>query len=229
MKTKREKWVKRVVKRKRKAFNVVWCVVCMGGRKETFVGIVLVLVMMNGCSVFLAREDSVPEQVEEKVVLVPGVSEEVGKENSSADVPKMVGPFANQTAPDFVIKLVDGNVVSSEVLEKKGVVLYSFATYCLDCLKELDDLKKVYPLYRNKVEFVGMSVDGGESAEDLMKFVRGRLYSFDVAVADKQVMVAFQVTSPGMKVGVGKDGIIKAREDVVFDQNDWKDLFKSVA
>ena len=51
-----------------------------------------------------------------------------------------------------------------EVLEAKGKVLVDFfATWCGPCMQEMPEMNKIYPDYKDKIEFFAVSIDDSRS------------------------------------------------------------------
>jgi thiol-disulfide isomerase/thioredoxin len=71
------------------------------------------------------------------------------------------------TAPEFDLAKVDGSgSVKSAELRGKVVVVDFWATWCVDCIKEIPALSKMYERFRDKgVEFLGVTVDSGTADE----------------------------------------------------------------
>lgn len=62
-------------------------------------------------------------------------------------------------APDFTLNDPDGNTHKLSSLRGKYVVLDFWASWCPDCRKDMPEMKRLYKLYGEKVQFVGVSFD----------------------------------------------------------------------
>ena len=85
-------------------------------------------------------------------------------------------------APNFELKNLDGKKVELKQLLEKGPVLISFwATWCKPCIKELNQLQKVYKKYNEKgFEILAIDVDGPRSISKVRSKVKGLKWEFPV-------------------------------------------------
>lgn len=86
------------------------------------------------------------------------------------------------TAPNFVAKNLDGKKVElKEVLGEGPILLNFWATWCKPCIKELNQLKKVYKKYKEKgFEILAIDVDGPRSRSKVKPMVKGLKWEFPV-------------------------------------------------
>lgn len=74
-------------------------------------------------------------------------------------------------APDFTIKLQDGNTKKLSDLKGKVVWVNFFATWCPPCRKELPHLEKeVYKKFKNRNDFEVLVIGREHSWEEVIKF-----------------------------------------------------------
>jgi len=85
-------------------------------------------------------------------------------------------------APNFSAPNLDGERVELKTLLKQGPVLISFwATHCKPCIKELNQLQKFYPDYKEKgFEILAVDVDGPRSVSRVKSKVKGLKWKFPV-------------------------------------------------
>ena len=85
-------------------------------------------------------------------------------------------------APNFELKNLDGKKVELKQLLEQGPVLISFwATWCKPCIKELNQLQKVYKKYNEKgFEILAIDVDGPRSISKVRSKVKGLKWEFPV-------------------------------------------------
>ncbi|MBM7094710.1 MULTISPECIES: thiol-disulfide oxidoreductase ResA [Alteribacter] len=77
---------------------------------------------------------------------------------------------AGDTAPDFALEDMDGNLVHLDELKGKGVYLTFWATYCTYCRDKMEYLKEYHEEYKEKgVEVVALNVD--ESTVQVQRFL----------------------------------------------------------
>jgi cytochrome c biogenesis protein CcmG/thiol:disulfide interchange protein DsbE len=86
------------------------------------------------------------------------------------------------TAPNFAAKNLDGKKVELKELLGDGPVLISFwATWCKPCIKELNQLQKVYKKHKKKgFEILAIDVDGPRSRSKVKPMVKGLKWDFPV-------------------------------------------------
>jgi cytochrome c biogenesis protein CcmG/thiol:disulfide interchange protein DsbE len=85
-------------------------------------------------------------------------------------------------APNFVAENLDGKKVELKELLGEGPVLISFwATWCKPCIKELNELQKVYEKYKEKdFEILAIDVDGPRSISKVKPMVKGLKWEFPI-------------------------------------------------
>ena len=97
------------------------------------------------------------------------------------------GQVIGKTAPDFVLKTLDGKTLKLSDLRGKAVVLNFWATWCPPCKVELPwfvDLQKQYG--SQGLQIVGISEDEGGN-EKVAAFVKEMGVNYTVAVDDNSV------------------------------------------
>ena len=85
-------------------------------------------------------------------------------------------------APNFSAPDLEGEKVELKTLLQEGPVLISFwATHCKPCIKELNQLLKLYPDYKEKgFEILAIDVDGPRSVSRVKSKVKGLKWKFPV-------------------------------------------------
>ncbi len=116
------------------------------------------------------------------------------------------------TAPDFALKNLDGEDMELKELLKQGPVLISFwATWCKPCIKELNQLQKVYKKYKAKgFELLAIDVDGPRSISKVKPKVKGLKWEFPVLWdKSKKVYRKYHVLGIPHTVLIDKSGEIR--------------------
>lgn len=64
-------------------------------------------------------------------------------------------------SPDFNLPTLDGKQISLSELSDKTIVMNFWASYCLPCLKKIQEMKTTYPKYAkdSSVQFISISLD----------------------------------------------------------------------
>ncbi len=85
---------------------------------------------------------------------------------------------ASQTAPDFSFAYLDGTKASLTQLRGKPVFLNFWATWCPPCVGEMPHFNAVYPRYKDKINFLAVSLD--DNMQEAAAFIQQQGYSFPV-------------------------------------------------
>lgn len=83
---------------------------------------------------------------------------------------------AAQAAPDFSFTYLDGTKSNLSELRGKPVFLNFWATWCPPCVGEMPHFNSVYPRYKDKINFLAISLD--DSMQEANAFMQQKGYSF---------------------------------------------------
>lgn len=83
---------------------------------------------------------------------------------------------ASQAAPDFSFTYLDGTKSSLSELRGKPVFLNFWATWCPPCVGEMPHFNSVYPRYKDKINFLAISLD--DSMQEASAFMQQKGYNF---------------------------------------------------
>lgn len=135
------------------------------------------------------------------------------------------------TAPDFTIKTVDGKTVSLQQLASgKPTLLYFFATWCSFCKEDLAVADKVYPEYKDRVNFLAIDLDPKESVAAIAAYKRNGGHEFiDFAPADTKVLQDYGITSTTTKVAIDRNRLILWRGSGEVDEKTWRVILGGLA
>ncbi len=135
-----------------------------------------------------------------------------GDSGSSTGTTASSGP---KIAPDFSVKSLNGDTISSSSFSGKGLVVNFAASWCGPCELEAPVLAKVYEKYKDRVNFLELAVKDQE--EDQRAFAQKHGITFPIGLdPDGKVLYNFQkagkVNMSGIPTTffVDKDGIITA-------------------
>lgn len=82
----------------------------------------------------------------------------------------------SQAAPDFSFTYLDGTKSRLSELRGKPVFLNFWATWCPPCVGEMPHFNAVYPRYKDKINFLAISLD--DSMQEANAFMQQKGYSF---------------------------------------------------
>ena len=104
-----------------------------------------------------------------------------------------------RTLEDFSVATIDGGTFSlSEALrEKRAVLINLWASWCGPCGMEFPMMQQVYEQYRDRVEYIALSVEAGDSAAALKAYAGARGLTFPIG-SDKTVGLAGQFAYVGI-------------------------------
>lgn len=109
-------------------------------------------------------------------------------DNSPSAVTTASAQTVSHKAPDFKFTLLDGTKTSLAQLQGKPVFLNFWATWCPPCVGEMPHFEKLYPKYKDKINFVAISLD--DSKADADAFIQQKSFTFPVGFANNQEIAA---------------------------------------
>ncbi|HTY07853.1 MAG TPA: TlpA disulfide reductase family protein [Candidatus Edwardsbacteria bacterium] len=112
-------------------------------------------------------------------------------------------------AVDFKLPLVGGGTAELSALRAQSPVVVCFwATWCHPCQDELVYVQRLYAVYADSgIGFVGVSIDDAKSSAKIKSLLKGRKYTFPVALdAEQQAYAAFGLSDVPATFIIGQDG-----------------------
>jgi peroxiredoxin len=93
--------------------------------------------------------------------------------------------------PNMYIKTIDGKSINTKLTyNKKGLTVYSFwATWCVPCINELDDIHKEIEKWENaNVKIVAISTDDSRTKRRVRPMVNGKKWNFEILLDENQAL-----------------------------------------
>ena len=115
----------------------------------------------------------------------------------------------NRAAPPWQVTLPDGQVVTSDALRGKVVLVNFWATWCPYCRKEKPVIEAFWKDYQDKnFEVLSISID--DSPEKIAAWMQDKGYAFTAAPTNASVVAAFgSVASVPTSFIIDADGHIR--------------------
>jgi peroxiredoxin len=125
---------------------------------------------------------------------------------------RKVGLEPGDLAPDFSLPTIDGTVVSlSSFRGRKPVLLNLWTVSCPYCHAELEELKKGYEDYKDRLEVLSVCVDSWYPAAYIKQLVAGKGLQFTVLLDQNSAVArSYRVTSVPANYLIDDRGVILA-------------------
>jgi peroxiredoxin len=125
---------------------------------------------------------------------------------------------------------LNGKKIELNTLLEDGPVLISFwATHCKPCIKELNQLQKLYPKYKKKgFEILAVDVDGPRSVSRVKSKVKGLKWGFPVPLdTNKDIYRKYHVLGIPHTVLIDRGGNVRYTH-TTYRSGDEKIIWKKV-
>lgn len=132
-------------------------------------------------------------------------------------------------APLFEVTTIDGEKISLEqsLADNKPMMIYFTASWCPMCAKNWPAISQVYPEYKDRVNFVAISIDPTDDKEVMTKLAEEKDLDFTLVKGTPQVMIDFGVNSQATTIGVNKEGYVEFQKDnTVLSAEEYRELFE---
>ena len=93
--------------------------------------------------------------------------------------------------PNMYIKTIEGQSINTKsTYNKKGLTVYSFwATWCVPCINELDDIHKEIEKWDDaNVKIVAISTDDSRTKRRVRPMVNGKKWNFEILLDENQAL-----------------------------------------
>lgn len=132
-----------------------------------------------------------------------------------------------QQAPDFTVTTITGETHTMQAYRESGrpTLVYFTASWCPVCAKNWPAINEVYPEYKDKVNFLSISIDPTDTAEVMSKLAEDKGLTYPIVPGNPDIMVAFGVKSQATTVGVDAQGnIVFVKEKQALSADEYRDL-----
>jgi cytochrome c biogenesis protein CcmG/thiol:disulfide interchange protein DsbE len=130
----------------------------------------------------------------------------------SAEQSASDSPLLGQPAPEVIGPALDGSTVRLSQLRGRYVVLNFFASWCVPCAREHDDLVRFEDAHRSAGDATVLSVTYDDELEDAKRFFEERGGDWPVVADDRgKVSLDFGVRGPPESFLISPDGIVLTR------------------
>lgn len=123
--------------------------------------------------------------------------------------------FAAPTmAPQFEATTITGEKVSLDgfIKTKKPSLVYFTASWCPTCAKNWPSINSVYKTYKDKVNFVSISIDPTDTDEVLTKLAKKHGLVYPSVAGNPKIMVDFGVTGQATTIMLNRKGEVTFKD-----------------
>lgn len=160
-----------------------------------------------------------------------GNNEPKADSSSSNDLRETEYAEELKKAPNFTVETIDGNTVSLEqsIEENKPTVIYFTASWYPMCAQNWPAISEVYPEYKDRLNFVSVSIDPTDDKQVMSKLAKEKGFEFPVAAGNPQLMLDFGVDAQATTVGVNEEGYIEFQKNkTVLSADEYRRLFEQL-
>ena len=99
--------------------------------------------------------------------------------------------YSQDVIPNMYVKTINGKSINTKsTYNKKGLTVYSFwATWCVPCINELDDIhKEIEKWDEADVKIVAISTDDSRTKRRVRPMVNGKKWNFEILLDENQAL-----------------------------------------
>ena len=126
------------------------------------------------------------------------------------------------------IKTIDGKSINTKsTFNKKGLTVYSFwATWCVPCINELDDIhKEIEKWDEANVKIVAISTDDSRTKRRVRPMVNGKKWNFEILLDENQALkrslninaIPHTIVTNGTKIIYRRIGYKPGEENLLYE------------
>lgn len=138
------------------------------------------------------------------------------------------GPKVGNKVPDFSVRTINDRTVTLADYQGKPTIIYFWATWCGTCRTSLEELKKVWPEYQGKVNFLGIDLDIEEDMALIKNFVQRNGYVGEYAEGNEDVIIKYYAITTSTKYAIDGNAILLSKEASTLYANDWRKTFDAL-
>lgn len=130
-----------------------------------------------------------------------------GTGNSTTDTS---APQKGFLAPDFTLKVTDGETYRLSDLRGQAVIINLWATWCPPCRAEMPAIQKLYDEYKDQgLVVLGINSTVQDDASAIAPFIAEYSLTFPILLDETGVVTAaYQLRSLPSSYFIGRDGVI---------------------
>ncbi len=116
------------------------------------------------------------------------------KNSSTAQSDRMsVIRFASnpQAVPPFLVRDINGGVVSTAEWHGKVVFLNFWATWCPPCREEIPELVELQSRYKDRLQVIGISMDDPEDVGRVKRFSEKEGVNYPIVMASREILMEY--------------------------------------
>jgi thiol-disulfide isomerase/thioredoxin len=116
------------------------------------------------------------------------------KNTSTAQSDRMsVIRFASnpQAVPPFLVRDINGGVVSTAEWHGKVVLLNFWATWCPPCREEIPELVELQSRYKDRLQVIGISMDDPEDVAGVKRFSEREGVNYPIVMASREILMEY--------------------------------------
>jgi thiol-disulfide isomerase/thioredoxin len=166
--------------------------------KKSFIFVLAAIAGLAGIAIGLAagRSDLIrrPKASRSSIHVVPaqpaaGIRNVAAQQSGQMPVVRFVSN--PQAAPPFLVRDIDGNVISTAEWKDKVVLLNFWATWCPPCREEVPELVDLQTRYKDRLQVIGISMDDPEDTRTVKKFAVQEGVNYPIVMASREIILEY--------------------------------------